>query len=94
MNKKNLKIVIILTVIVLAIAIIIYCFAKKNIKNTENSNINNGTTTMESEIKKETIVKRFHFIKKIYNLCYKYGGPSGSRTPDLQIKSLLLYQLS
>lgn len=52
MNKKNLKIIIILTVIVLAIAIIIYCFAKKNIKNTENSNINNGTTTMESEIKK------------------------------------------
>lgn len=52
MNKKNLKIIIILTVTVIAISIIIYCFAKKNIKNTENSNTNNGTITMESEIKK------------------------------------------
>lgn len=52
MNKKNLKIIIILTVIVLIIAITLYCIAKKNNKKVENPTANNETTIMESEIKK------------------------------------------
>ena len=52
MNKKNLKIIIILTVIVLIIAITLYCNAKKNNKKVENPTANNETTIMESEIKK------------------------------------------
>lgn len=52
MNKKNLKIIIILTVIVLIIAITLYCIAKKNNKKVENPTANNDTTIMESEIKK------------------------------------------
>lgn len=52
MNKKNLKIIIILTVIVLIITITLYCIAKKNNKKVENPTANNDTTIMESEIKK------------------------------------------
>lgn len=52
MNKKNLKIIIILTVIVLIITITLYCIAKKNNKKVENPTANNETTIMESEIKK------------------------------------------
>lgn len=52
MNKKNLKIIIILTVIVLIIAITLYCIAKMNNKKVENPTANNETTIMESEIKK------------------------------------------